>query len=112
LAVAVSEICMTNQIGCKVSLDKVPGEKLDVDRILFSESHSRYLLSFDEKNLSEIESLLKTNKVSFKQIGQFGGEQIQFTNASKLIIDIDLKKAHDIWLHALPNLVLHGKNTV
>ena len=112
LAVAVSEICMTNQIGCKVSLDKVPGEKLDVDRILFSESHSRYLLSFDEKNLSDIESLLKTNKVSFKQIGQFDGEQIQFTDASKLIIDLNVQKVHKIWLHALPNLVLHGKKTV
>ncbi len=110
LAVAVSEICMTNQIGCRVSLDKVPGEKLDVDRILFSESHSRYLLSFDKKNISMIEDILKKNKVSFKQIGQFGGGQIQFENASKLIIDLDLKKAHESWLHALPNLVLHGKN--
>ena len=26
LAVAVSELCMIDQIGCKVSLDKVPGE--------------------------------------------------------------------------------------
>lgn len=110
LAVAVSEICMTNQIGCVASLDKVPGEKLDVDRILFSESHSRYLLSFDTKNLSKIEDVLKKNKVSFKQIGQFGGEKIQFTNASKSIIDLDLKKTHEIWLRALPNLVLHGKN--
>jgi len=111
LAVAVSEICMTNQIGCRVSLDKVPGEKLDVDRILFSESHSRYLLSFDKKNISMIEGILKKNKVSFKQIGQFGGGQIQFENDSKLIIDLDLKKAHESWLHALPNLVLHGKKT-
>ncbi len=112
LAVAVSEICMTNQIGCKVSLDKVPGEKLDVDRILFSESHSRYLLSFDEKNLSDIESLLKTNKVSFKQIGQFDGEQIQFTDASKLIIDLNVQKVHKIWLHSLPNIYLHVKKSV
>jgi len=111
LAVAVSEICMTNQIGCNVSLDKVPGEKLDVDRILFSESHSRYLLSFDKKNLSKIEDILKKNNVSFNQIGQFGGEKIQFVNGSESIIDIDLKKAHDTWLHALPNLVLHGKKT-
>jgi len=112
LAIAVSEICMTNQIGCKVSLDKVPGEKLDVDRILFSESHSRYLLSFDKKNLSKIEELLKKNKVSFKQIGQFGDEKIQFIYGSKSIINLDLKKTHRIWLHALPNLVLHGKKSV
>ncbi len=103
---------MTNQIGCNVSLYDIPGEKLDVDRILFSESHSRYLVSFDKKNLSKIEDILKTNNVSFKQIGKFGGEQIQFVNDSKLLIDLDLKKTHEIWLHALPNLVLHGKKTL
>lgn len=111
LAVAVSEICMTNQIGCNVSLDAVPGEKLDVDRILFSESHSRYLISFDKKNLPEIESVLKKNSVSFNQIGQFGGEKIQFNNGSESVIDLDVEKAHETWLHALPNLVLHGKKT-
>ena len=112
LAIAVSEICMTNQIGCTVSLDKVPGDKLDVDRILFSESHSRYLISFDKKNLSKIDDILKENKVSFNQIGQFGGEKIQFNNDSKSIIDVDVEKSHKIWLHSLSNLVLHGKKTL
>lgn len=111
LAVAISELCMTNQIGCKISLDKVPGEKLDDDRILFSESHSRYLLSFEKKNLSEIEKILKENNVSFNQIGQFGGKKIEFYNDSKSIIDLDVDKAHKIWLHSLPNLILHGKST-
>ena len=112
LAVAVSEICMTNQIGCNISLDKVPGEKLDVDRVLFSESHSRYLISFDKKNLSSIENILNENKVSFNNIGQFGGEQIQFNNDSKSIIDLNVEKTHKTWLHSLPNLVLHGKKTL
>ena len=111
LAIAVSEICMTNQIGCNVSLDKVPGEKLDVDRILFSESHSRYLISFDNENLSKIQSILNENNVSFAQIGQFGGKKIQFNNGTKSVIDLDVEKAHETWLHALPNLVLHGKKT-
>ena len=108
LAVAVSEMCMTNQIGCKISLDKVPGEKLVVDRILFSESHSRYLLALERKNLKKLESTLKKNKVSFKEIGKFGGDKIQFTNLSKLIIDLRVDKAKKTWLNSLRDLVLHG----
>jgi phosphoribosylformylglycinamidine synthase len=111
LAVAVSEICMTNQIGCNVSLDKVPGDKLDDDRVLFSESHSRYLISFDKNNLSKIEDILKNNKVSFNQIGQFGGEKIQFKNGTNTIVDLNVESTHKTWLHSLPNLVLHGKKT-
>ena len=71
LAVAVSELCMINQIGCNILLDKVPGEKLDVGRILFSESHSRYLLVIAKKNLKKLENILKKGNVSFKLIGQF-----------------------------------------
>ncbi|NNM02680.1 MAG: phosphoribosylformylglycinamidine synthase subunit PurL, partial [Nitrosopumilus sp.] len=111
LAIAVSELSMTNQIGCKVSLEKVPGEKLDPDRVLFSESHSRYLLVCDKTNLSKIETILKKNKVSFKQIGKFVGDTIQFFNGAKSIIDLSVQKAHKTWIHALPNLVLHGKKS-
>ena len=108
LAVAMSEMCMTNQIGCKVSLEKVPGEKLSVDRILFSESHSRYLLALERKNLKKLESILKKNNVSFKEIGKFGGDRIQFTNSAKSIIDLRVDKAQKTWLNSLRDLVLHG----
>ena len=108
LAVAVSELCMTNQIGCNISLEKIPGEKLDVDRILFSESHSRYLLTIEKKNFKKLERLLKKNKVSFQLVGQFGGDKIQFTDKEKPIIDLRVDKAQKTWLNSLRDLVLHG----
>ena len=108
LAIAISELCMTNKIGCKMSLEKVPGEKLDVDRILFSESHSRYLLILEKKNLKKLENLLKKNKVSFNFLGQFKGDKIQFTNKAKSIIDLRVDKAQKTWLNSLKDLVLYG----
>ncbi len=108
LAVAVSELCMTNQIGCNISLDNVPGKKLDVDRILFSESHSRYLLVIEKKNLKKLVNILNKSKVSFKLIGQFKGERIQFTKGTKSIIDLRVDKAHETWFNSLRNLMLHG----
>ncbi|MBA4438189.1 MAG: phosphoribosylformylglycinamidine synthase subunit PurL, partial [Nitrosopumilaceae archaeon] len=108
LAVAVSELSMNNQIGCKVDLNKVPAKKLDADKILFSESHSRYLLTFDKKNLSKVEKILKKNKTSYSIIGKFGGDKIQFTNGSKSIIDLRVDKAQKTWLNSLRDLVLHG----
>jgi phosphoribosylformylglycinamidine synthase len=108
LAVAVSELCMTSQIGCNVSLDLVPGEKLSSDRILFSESHSRYLLTVEKKNISKLEKILKNNKVSFKMIGKFGGEKIHFTNNDTSVIDLRVDKVHKTWINSLRDLVLHG----
>jgi len=108
LVIAVSELCMTNQVGCKVSLEKVPGEKLAVDRILFSESHSRYLLVFEKKHLKQAESLLKKGNVSFKQIGQFGGDKIQFTNGAQPVINLGVDKAQKTWSNSLRDLVLNS----
>ena len=108
LAVAVSELCMTNEIGCTVSLDKIPGEKLTVDRTLFSESHSRYLLVIEKKNLKKTESILKKNKVSFKSVGQFGGSSIQFVQNAKPVVDLSVSKAQKTWLNSLKDLVLHS----
>jgi len=108
LAVAVSELCMTNQIGCNISLENVPGEKLDIDRILFSESHSRYLLTLDKKNLKKLEIILKKSKVSFKLIGVFRGNKIQFTKGTKSVIDLRVDMAHKTWVNSLKELVLHG----
>lgn len=108
LSVAVSEICMINQIGCNVSLEKVPGEKLDVDRTLFSESHSRYLLVLEKKNLKTLEDILKKNKISYGIIGAFGSDQIRFNKNSKNIIDLRVDKARKTWINSLRELVVHG----
>jgi len=107
LAVAISELCMTHDIGCGVSLEKVPGPKLDVDRILFSESHSRYLLVLEKKNLKKLEELFKKSKASYKMIGVFGGENIRFNKENKHVVDLRVDKAQKTWFNSLRELV-HG----
>jgi phosphoribosylformylglycinamidine synthase len=108
LAVAVSELCMTNHIGCSVSVENISNQQLESDEILFSESHSRYLLTFDKKNLQKLEELLKKNNVTFQIIGKFGGESIQFTDDSKSLIDLSVDKAHKTWISSLKEMVMHA----
>ena len=108
LAVAVSELCMTNNVGCSVSLDKVPGESLSIDKILFSESHSRYLLTIDKNKLDNVTATLEKNNVSFEIIGNFGGNSISFSNNSKPVIDLLVDKTQKTWLSSLEELVMHA----
>ena len=63
LAVGISELCIFGKIGCNVDLSSsLPSEK-----ILFSESHSRYILVIDKNNLDTIKSIcLMTNVYSRK----------------------------------------------
>ncbi len=108
LAVAVSELCMTNNIGCSVFLDKVPGESLPVDKTLFSESHSRYLLSVEKNNLDNLKTILEKNHISFEIIGNFGGNSILFSNDSKPVVDLMVDKTQKTWLNSLEELIMHA----
>lgn len=108
LAVAISELCMSDQIGCNVLLEKVPGQDLQNDRLLFSESHSRYLAVISSEKITDAENLLKSQNVSYAVLGTFGGDQIQFNRDGKQIIDLRVDKAQGTWLNSLGELVAHG----
>ncbi|MGQ0376177.1 MAG: phosphoribosylformylglycinamidine synthase subunit PurL [Nitrososphaerota archaeon] len=108
IAVAVSELCMQNNVGCKVSLEKIPSEKLSHDKLLFSESHSRYLLVAQKQNLTKIKKILAQSNVSYDVIGSFEGDQIQFKAGSTNVIDLSVDKVQKRWMRSLEDLVLHG----
>jgi len=107
IAIAVSELCMTNKIGCKVFLNKIPGEKLSTDRKIFSESHSRYLLVVEKKNLKKLESELTKKKISYGVVGRFGGDQIIFED-SKRKVNLSVDKAQQAWMKSLGEIISHA----
>jgi len=108
LAVAVSELCMTSRIGCRVSLEKLPGEKLAADKLLFSESHSRYLLVVSGQNKSRVGELLSKKKVSHGIIGEFGGDRIEIRHGPSGIIGLSVDRARKGWSKSLEELVLRA----
>jgi phosphoribosylformylglycinamidine synthase len=91
-----------------VSLEKVLGEKLTVDKILFSESHSRYLLVLDEKNIKKLENITEKNNISYSVLGHFKDKKIQFTKNTQPIIDLSVDMAQKTWLNSLGELVMHA----
>ncbi len=108
IAIAISELCMQNKIGCDIGLEKIPAEKLSEDRSLFSESHSRYLLVIERKNLKKIQSFLERKAITYDMIGKFVGNQILFQKNSKPIIKLSVDMARQSWMKSLGELVLHG----
>ena len=108
LAIAVSELCMTSKIGCVTSLDRVPNQNLDDAAILFSESHSRYLLVVEKSNLSPVLDELKKANLTCSHIGTFQSNQIIFSNKENQIVNLMVDKAHEKWFNSLRDLVLHA----
>lgn len=108
LAVAVSKLCIQNDIGCKVSLEKVPSEKLMHDELLFSESHSRFLLVVKPQDEKKVMPILKQREITHARIGMFSGKEITFQEKSSVVVRVRVDKAQEKWLNSLGGLVTHG----
>ena len=100
LAVAVSEMCFGDGIGCRVYSNLIPADKMPMDRLLFSESHSRYLLAVPRSDLKRTLEYLEKRKSEYAVIGEFGGKIISFDRDKKRIgpaVKLMVDKAQKAW---------------
>ena len=76
--------------------------------MLFSESHSRYIIVIEKKNLNKIKKILTGKKLEYAVIGNFEGSKILFEKNSKNIVNLSVEKTRLNWLNSLEELVIHG----
>ena len=108
IAIAVSELCISNNVGCTVVIDKISTENLKPDEVLFSESHSRYLFVIEPKNEKKVKSILEQKGVRYAHIGKFSSQNISFKEKNKIVLRVRVDKAQNKWLNSLGLLVTHG----
>ncbi len=108
LAVTVAEICMLSDVGATIMLEKVPSDKIQNDELMFSETHSRFLLVVDPSKAGRVLSILQSHGVVHANIGKFSGKTIAFRDRIRLIAGVRVDKAQEKWLNSLGSLVSHG----
>jgi phosphoribosylformylglycinamidine synthase len=89
VAVALSEMAILGGVGFKISIDKIPNSCSRIDNLLFSESHSRYIIGTHqpkkaEKILSGIGGLI------YSRIGEVYDQNVSFSMNRKILIDSDV----------------------
>jgi len=91
LAVALAEMAIAGSTGFVVDLDAVPNSCSSIDELLFSESHSRYIIG--TKDPTSVDKLLSSEGVAFSQIGKALGKSIRFAKGSREVMRLTLKAA-------------------
>lgn len=89
LGVALTEMALAGSTGFRVNLDAVPNSCSRTDDVLFSESHSRYIVGTKEPE--KVHSALSQAGVPFSEIGSAGGA-LEFAKGKKNIIRLTLKQ--------------------
>ena len=109
LSIALSELSIFGNIGCTIDIEKIPCEEnLSSEKILFSESHSRYLLVIDKKNIEEVNHILSKKKITFAVLGKFSGDQINIKHESKNLVKFRIDLAQKRYFNGLEDLLKHG----
>lgn len=108
LATAISEMCILSNVGAIVDLAKIPSECSRIDDLLFSESHSRFIISVRNGKLANATSMLEKSKVPYSTIGKTGGSSIRFVKNGSEVINISIDKAADAWINTIERLIENG----
>ena len=89
LAVALAEMAIAGSSGFKVDLEAVPNSCGRIDELLFSESHSRYVIGTKEPE--KVRRALSSAGVTFSELGRAAGP-IEFVKGKKKVIELALKQ--------------------
>lgn len=90
LAVALAEMAVAGKTGFRVSLESVPNSCTRIDDLLFSESHSRYLIGTTKPE--QVSKLLAAEGVRFAQIGKSARGKVEFVQGKKARVSLPLAK--------------------
>ena len=95
LGVALAEMIIKGDIGASIDLSHVPhAEGLSTSKILFSESHARYLVTVKEEASDGILSTLQEMNVPAAVIGTVNGDTLKIHSADIEISAQQLKDAY------------------
>jgi len=89
LAVTLAEKCIASGLGMEVDLGAVPAPELEeVDKVLYSESPSRFVVTLQPKFAEEFEGV--TGETKFARIGEVRGDRLQVWADGGKLIDLGL----------------------
>ncbi|MFL6484620.1 MAG: phosphoribosylformylglycinamidine synthase subunit PurL [Nitrososphaera sp.] len=90
IGVALAEMAISGSTGFKVQLDSIPSSCKQMDELLFSETHSRYIIA--TKDPEEVHKVLSAKGIRFAKIGRTTPTYVEFRKEERKIIRLSLKQ--------------------
>lgn len=97
IGIALAESAIAGGMGATVEIPS----NLKKDRVLFSESQSRFLVSLKKEHLENVEKALKAREVPFTLLGKTGGDSLTITINNEPVIHQPLKDLEENWRGAI-----------
>ena len=90
IAISLAEMAIAGSVGMKIDLNAIPNSCSRIDELLFSETHSRYLVS--TKEADRVRRVLASAGIPFAEIGIIIGRNFEVCKGKKMIMRLPLKQ--------------------
>lgn len=95
IAIALSEMAMSGNLGCEVDISKIPSEEgISDNNLLFSESHARFIITLCAEKAEEI---INNINVDAAIIGEVKGDSLLIKKADETIVDLAVSELDDAY---------------
>ena len=103
LAIALAECCFSslNREAFGADID-ITGD-YDVATLLFSETPSRIIVSFDESALGDIEEIVAAASCPMTLLGHVGSDRLRIESDGEEVIQVDVTELEKAWRSSLKN---------
>jgi phosphoribosylformylglycinamidine synthase len=89
IGTALAELAISGNIGIDIDLKKIPNRCKRDDFLLFSETHSRFIIG--SSNPDKIKRFMRNRKCSFSEIGQADSSMsLNIHNSGKEVINLSI----------------------
>src|SRR4030095_5298832 len=103
LGVTLAEACFSSlgrdAVGATINLDN----ELPSTSLLFSETPSRIVISFDPADESAVRQIAERNNSPFTIIGRVGGKRLTVNVGTKNVVDASVAQLESAWCDGLTN---------
>jgi len=97
IGIALAELAISSNLGIDIDLERIPNNCKRHDHLLFSESHSRFIIGTNQAD--KVKRILKTRKCVFSEIGKVDGTRtLNLRGSGDQIMELtvsDLDKAYN-----------------
>nr|MDO8091491.1 phosphoribosylformylglycinamidine synthase subunit PurL [Candidatus Sigynarchaeota archaeon] len=106
VGVALSLMSVKSSKGVEVDLGKTGAENIRLDELLFSESHSRFIVTTPKSKVNDFLELAEKWGVEAHHIGNVSGSsRVVFLHDGNEIVNCDLKDLKQAWEKTIPSFM-------
>jgi len=105
LSVAIAECCFSSLGHDAIGADVDLGGESSAEILLFSESPSRIVISFDPADEESVRQMAEANAAPFVVIGRVGGNRLRIKADGQVVVDASIVQLENTWRSGLTKML-------